>query len=228
MNHITLHYLYDPLCGWCYGAAPLIQIARDIAPVTAHAGGLMVGDARRPVTPALAKFVKPHDMNIAQLSGQPFGDAYTQGLLSDATAVFDSEPPITAVLAAEQIAQRGLDLLARLQTAHYVEGKRIADAQVLQALAVDIGLDAAGFDKAFAQLAGAATHAHIEASRALMDRTHAQGFPALSLERNGIITPLDITAYFGKPDAWRDWLTRQLAADTVTKDAVTTSSGCKP
>ena len=24
----TLHYIYDPLCGWCYGAAPLVEAAR--------------------------------------------------------------------------------------------------------------------------------------------------------------------------------------------------------
>ncbi|RLR78637.1 protein-disulfide isomerase, partial [Pseudomonas aeruginosa] len=24
MNDLTLHYLYDPLCGWCYGASPLL------------------------------------------------------------------------------------------------------------------------------------------------------------------------------------------------------------
>jgi putative protein-disulfide isomerase len=228
MSHLTLHYLYDPLCGWCYGAAPLIQIAREMAPVIAHAGGLMVGDARRPVTPKLAKFVKPHDRNIAQLSGQPFGDAYIHGLLNDAGAVFDSEPPITAVLAAEHLAQRGLDLLARLQTAHYVDGEWIADIDVLQALAADIGLDATGFEHAFTQLAGAATHAHIEATRALMIRTRAYGFPALSLERDGIFTPLDITAYFGKPDAWHAWLIKQLADDTAANDAVTSTQGCKP
>lgn len=22
---ITLHYLFDPLCGWCYGAAPALS-----------------------------------------------------------------------------------------------------------------------------------------------------------------------------------------------------------
>lgn len=228
MSHVTLHYLYDPMCGWCYGATPLIQIAREIAPVIAHAGGLMVGDARRPVTPELASFVTLHDKNIAQLSGQPFGDAYTHGLLNDAGAVFDSEPPITAVLAAEQIAQRGLDLLARLQTAHYVEGERIADTQVLLALAADIGLDAAGFEHAFKQLAGAATHAHIEATRALMMYTRTYGFPALSLARNGIFTPIDITAYVGKPDAWRAWLTKQLGDDSTSNDAVTTSPRCAP
>ena len=25
MNPSTLTYLFDPLCGWCYGASPAIQ-----------------------------------------------------------------------------------------------------------------------------------------------------------------------------------------------------------
>ena len=28
MSSATLHYIYDPLCGWCYGAKPLIQAAQ--------------------------------------------------------------------------------------------------------------------------------------------------------------------------------------------------------
>ena len=30
MNDTTLHYVYDPLCGWCYGAAPLLEAAADL------------------------------------------------------------------------------------------------------------------------------------------------------------------------------------------------------
>ena len=84
----------------------------------------------------------PHDERIAGLSGQPFGADYFDGLLRDGGAVFDSEPPTTAILAAENLAGRGLDLLKRIQRAHYVEGRRIADPAVLRDLAAEIGLDA--------------------------------------------------------------------------------------
>ena len=30
-----LHYLHDPLCGWCWAASPLIQAARELLPVQA-------------------------------------------------------------------------------------------------------------------------------------------------------------------------------------------------
>lgn len=230
ISHVKLHYVYDPLCGWCYGAAPLIKIARDIAVIHAHAGGMMAGDDRRPVTTELRNFVIAHDDRIARISGQTFGEDYTNGLLRDQAAVFDSGPPITAVLAAEQVAQRGLDLLARLQTAHYVEGKQIADTQVLQALAVEIGLDGTDFDRAFKQLDGAATQAHIDTTRALMMRTHAYSFPALVLERDGKFTLLDITAYYGRADAWRTWLTQQLATaqEVASQDTANNAIGCTP
>jgi putative protein-disulfide isomerase len=162
MGAIKLHYVYDPLCGWCYGASPLIQAAREVMAVQAHAGGMMTGERRMAVTPELRKFVLSHDQRIAQVTGQTFGKAYTDGLLCDEGAVFDSAPPITAVLTAERLGQHGLDLLARLQAAHYVEGRRVAEPDVLLGLAAEIGLDGQTFARAFNELGGAATQAHIQ------------------------------------------------------------------
>ena len=31
MSLATLHYIYDPLCGWCYGAKPLVQAAQAVS-----------------------------------------------------------------------------------------------------------------------------------------------------------------------------------------------------
>ena len=38
----TLHYLYDPLCGWCYGAEPLAAAAENVVGLNLklHAGAL--------------------------------------------------------------------------------------------------------------------------------------------------------------------------------------------
>ncbi len=141
----TLHYIYDPLCGWCYGAKPLVQAARSVLPVIAHGGGMMTGANRQQVSPQLRNYVMPHDRRIAEYSGQPFGEAYFEGLLRDHSAVFDSAPPTAAILAAEELGGHGLELLGRLQTAHYVEGRRIADEAVLLELAQSIGLPAQAF-----------------------------------------------------------------------------------
>ena len=231
MSSTTLHYIYDPLCGWCYGASPLVQAARSTVRVLAHGGGMMAGAARRAVTPELRQFVMTHDRRIAQASGQPFGQGYFEGLLRDRGAVLDSAPPITAVLAAEELAGAGLDMLARLQQAHYVEGHRIAEVAVLKELATELGLGADAFGSAYGRLQGAATQAHIEQSRALLARVGGHGFPTFAMELDGQFTTVDIGPYLGQPDAWRSWLTKVAsAASTAAEDLPPSCAmdGCIP
>ena len=195
----VLHYIYDPLCGWCYGAKPLIEAARGVLPVVAHGGGMMAGAQRQTVSAQLRDYVMPHDHRIAQYTGQPFGEAYFEGLLRDTTAVFDSAPPTTAVLAAEQLAGRGLDMLGLLQTAHYAEGRRIADKEVLLAVAAEMGLDADDFRAAYAAISGEVTQAHFKASRQLLSRVGGQGFPTVLLEQSGQYRVIDLGRIWASP-----------------------------
>lgn len=205
METTRLHYIYDPFCGWCYASAPLVAAARGLLPVTAHGGGMMAGSNRQPVTDRLRNYVMPHDRRIAAMTGQPFGQAYFDGLLRDHDAVFDSEPPITAILAAFDAGGEGrdLDLLARLQRAHYVEGRRIADAGVLAEMAADIGLERPAFEAAYAAREGQPTRDHIAESRALLAHAGGQGFPTFALERAGRYRALDTGRYLGHVDEWR-------------------------
>ncbi|WP_017901571.1 DsbA family protein [Pseudomonas asplenii] len=198
----TLHYIYDPLCGWCYGAKPLVQAASQVLPVTLHGGGMMAGNNRQFVSPNLRDYVMPHDRRIAEYTGQPFGQAYFEGLLRDSSAVFDSAPPTSAVLAAEALGGRGLELLGKLQTAHYLEGRRIADADVLLELATELGLEPQAFQAAFERNGGAVAAEHFKNSRALLSRVGGQGFPTLVLEREGRFSLVDLGLYLGKPEAF--------------------------
>jgi putative protein-disulfide isomerase len=215
MSTTTLHYIYDPLCGWCYGAAPLVKAAREVLRVTPHGGGMMTGTRRQSVTPQLREFVKPHDARIAQLSGQPFGVDYRDELLRDTTAVFDSEPPTAAMLAAEALAGRGLDMLAQLQIAHYVEGRRIADRGVLIDVAAGLGLETDRFAAALNRQSGEVVQAHILQTRAFMARVGAQGFPSFVLESEGLFQSIDFAGHLGKPQAFQEWLRSQIGVATT-------------
>lgn len=212
MNTTTLHYIYDPLCGWCYGAAPLVKAASEVLPMRAHGGGMMAGAQRQAVTPQLRDYVMQHDRRIAAATGQHFGAAYFDGLLRDTTAVFDSEPPIAAMLAAERLAGRGPDMIGRLQVAHYVEGRRVGDRSVLLEMAEAIGLDSAAFADALDQCSGEAVQTHIRETRQLMAQVGAGGFPTLVLERNGTRTPLDIASYWGHPQEFKARLAERATA----------------
>ncbi|MEN9353340.1 MAG: hypothetical protein RL318_665 [Fibrobacterota bacterium] len=228
MPEAILHYIHDPLCGWCYGAAPLVKVARALVAVEAHAGGMMTGSRRQPVTAQLREFVTPHDREIARQSGQPFGSAYFEGLLKDTTAVFDSEPPIAAVLAAESVAGRGLDLLSQLQSAHYAEGRRIADREVLTEIAQSIGLDADAFASALDAMLSGGAKEHISQTRSLMARLGAQGFPSLYLEIEGVMETVDLSVFLGNPVGFSAWLQERLGTDGPSAPGVATSHQCGP
>ncbi|HEX6735130.1 MAG TPA: DsbA family protein [Azonexus sp.] len=209
-----LPYIYDPLCGWCYGAAPLLKAARQVLAVRAHGGGMMTGANRQRVTPQLRAYVQPHDARIAQLTGQPFGPAYNDGLLHDTDAVLDSEPPTAAVLAAEAIAGRGLDMLAQLQMAHYLDGRRIAERSTLIEVAAELGLDAGAFAVALDNQQGAAVQGHIQATRRLMAEVGARGFPSFVLNTDGVLRSIDIAGYLGNPQAFQEYLHNQVSRST--------------
>ena len=203
MSTTRLHYFYDPLCGWCYGVAPLVQAARQMLPVVEHAGGLFAGEKRRNMSPDFRALVLEHDQRIAELSGQLFGEPYKNILLNDGSARLDSEPPTTAILAADQVAGRGLDMLSAIQTAHYVEGRHVAEREVLKEIAAGIGLERTAFDDAYEAVAGGTTQAHINESRGLLNRLERGGFPTFALEADGEMQILDFSPYLGKAEEWR-------------------------
>ena len=214
----TLHYIHDPLCGWCYAAAPLIDAARDVPglSIALHGGGMMTGPGRRTITPQWRDYVIGHDKRIAQATGQPFGEAYFEGLLRDNGAVMDSAPPTTAILAAQEQGGRGLDMLHRVQRAHYAEGRRISDKEVLAQLAQELGLEPARFAEAFKRLEGTATEQHFSDSRKWLTRLGGQGFPTIALEHaDGAIQRLEIGAWLGRVDGWREQLRKLAPVETT-------------
>lgn len=210
----TLHYIFDPLCGWCYGAAPLVKAAQIIPGLTIalHAGGMLTGNSRRQISEAWRNYVIPHDQRIAELTGQTFGADYFDGLLKDSTAVMDSEPPITAILAAERLAGRGLDMLHLIQQAHYQQGRRIADLPVLVILAEELGLEPKAFITEMHLDNGAPTAQHMAESRALLTKIGGEGFPTFALQE---VTrrwhQIPVGGYLGNVEAWKTLLSKAVS-----------------
>ncbi len=199
MTMPILHYIHDPLCGWCYGAEPLVQAATDAGvQVVLHGGGLW--DPAVHATDAKRRNMRENDDRISQLTGQVFGKAYLDGLLVDPESTWWSRPTIAAVLAAETLqAGQGAAMIAAVQHAHYVEGLRVVDDAVLAGAARTIGLDPVRFTEA---LRTVPVDAHIQETRSLMRRHGLQGFPGFLLEREDGIVRLSHEACYGRPEAF--------------------------
>jgi putative protein-disulfide isomerase len=217
MTKATLHYIYDPLCGWCYGSGPLVSAARSVEglAVVMHGGGMLAGTARQLVTPGLREFILGHVERITALTRQPFRSPFTDGLLGDPTAMLDSEPPTAAILAAQAVAGRGLDMLARMQKAHYEGGSRLVERKEFVTFATDIGLDGAGFEEQLTRMLGTIVQTHIADSRRLLARVGGQGFPTFALEANGRLETLDTSRWLGKPEEWRAALEIKVSRQTA-------------
>mgnify|MGYP000969695264 CR=1 FL=1 len=178
----TLTYLFDPLCGWCYGASPVMQqlgqhpgITLELAPTGLFAGGGRTMDA------AFADFAWSNDTRIAKLTGQRFTEAYRTQVLGRIGSPFDSSTAtlaLTAVSVTEPA--RELQALKLLQEARYVDGQDTTAVPVVAQLLRTANLAAAA-DRllaADADLRQANTARQLRA-QGLMRSLGASGVPAL-------------------------------------------------
>ena len=143
---ITVTYLFDPLCGWCYAAAPALKYLQGVEGIEMALAptGLFAGAGARPMDAQFAAYAWANDQRIQQLTGQPFTQAYRDRILGAANARFDSGPATLALTAVAQTApERELDALHALQLARYGEGRDNADPAVIADVLCSLGLQAA-------------------------------------------------------------------------------------
>ncbi|WP_323084516.1 DsbA family protein [Providencia alcalifaciens] len=206
MHTITLHYIYDPYCGWCYAAAPLIAIAANHSNIhlELHGGGMLAGNARLHLDDQFRQYILQSDKRIAAMTGQVFGDDYI-AMLHQPNVVMDSVPPQTAILAATKQG-KGVEMLKALQKAHYVSGRQIKQTEVLAEVAQEIGLGIEQYQKDYAQCAQTETDAHIAQSKQLLGQSGASGFPTLLIEQQGKWLRVPLQNYLGEPEKWQQFL----------------------
>ena len=199
MGEVVLHYVYDPLCGWCYAAEPLVRAAASAGiPVVLHGGGLWDQPVHAP--DAKRRMMRATDGRIADLTGQVFGTAYLDRLLVQPDTVWHSRPTVAAVLAAGQLLDgQDLAMVAAIQRAHYVDGRRVVQEQVLADIAGGIGLDPAAFATG---LRAADVDAHIRQTRLLMGRYDLHGFPAFLVQHGQAYVRLPHETLYGQPKAF--------------------------
>ena len=152
MNAV-LHYIYDPLCGWCYGAEPLVSAASKVdgLALRMHAGGLWPQPT--PLPDHMRRYIQQADARVGQMSGQPYGEPYLNGLLFDPDLVLESRPVISAVLAAQALdPTKGLAMLRAIQHAHYERGQHVVREATLREIAAEIGLDVGAFADALTKV----------------------------------------------------------------------------
>ncbi|KJV09352.1 protein-disulfide isomerase [Elstera litoralis] len=204
---LEITYLFDPLCGWCYGAAPAVKRLRATPGITVTAAptGLFSGDGARPMDASFAAYAWSNDERIARLTGQRFTATYRDHVLNDAGKPLDSGPAtlaLTAVFLTEP--SREIEALAAIQAARYVDGLDITSLSVLAAILQGVGLgDAATRLAAPNAELFAANRTRTAQAQTAMRAFGVQGVPALLLtDAGGRRQMLPNTILFGGLDAF--------------------------
>lgn len=207
----TLRYLFDPLCGWCYGATPALSSLAGAPGVTLELmpTGLFSGTGARPMNDDFAAYAWSNDRRIARLTGQSFTERYRQAVLGDRRQRFDSGPATLALTAVSLTAPaRELEALKAIQRARFVDGQDITDLQTLTALLNPLGLEpaAAMLRSPAADLLGA-NLARTNGAQALMREFNAQGVPAFIADNGTRRRLLRASAVYSNPQALLSELT---------------------
>ncbi|MFC6673376.1 DsbA family protein [Marinobacterium aestuariivivens] len=139
-------YLLDPLCGWCYGAAPMLDrlMAQEDLAVELIPTGLFADDGAFPMNDAFARHAWESDLRIAQLSGQRFTEEYRLKVLGDRSARVDSGPATLALTAVRLTTPgREWETLKAIQQVRYVDGRDNGDPAVIADVLSGLGLEEA-------------------------------------------------------------------------------------
>lgn len=201
---MRITYLFDPLCGWCYGAAPVLeQLARlDHAKIDLAPTGLFAGKAARRMDEHFAAYAWQNDQRIAHLTGQPFTEAYRTRILGNTGSRFDSAAATLGVIAVGLTEPaREFEALQLLQRARYVDGRDNSNPEVV----ADV-LEEAGFAEAARRVRApddaliTADRGRIEAACADITRFAANGVPALVVGDGSGRRLLNSSALFARFD----------------------------
>ena len=208
----TVHYLFDPLCGWCYGAAPRVSSLLKVPGlhVKLQPTGLFSGTGARPMDAAFAAFAWSNDQRILSMTGQPFSAQYREHVLSGKPQMFDSGPATLALTAVSQTSPaQAFDALKAIQHARYVDGSDVTSLAVLADLLRALGLEDAAtqLSQPDAALLNAYRSSVAQGQR-LMQELGARGVPTLVLESGGRRQLLNLDPGNSDPQA----LLRQIEA----------------
>lgn len=171
-----LVYFADPMCSWCWGFAPVIEAIEqtfgDELPIRLVMGGLRPS-TEEPMTDARKAEIRTHWEHVGEASGQPFDYAFFE---RDGF-VYDTEPACRAVVVLRrQGMAAALAGLRRIHTAFYAENRDVTRADVLTALAAELGQPAEAFSGA---LDSEDARQETRQDFALTHSTGVGGFPTL-------------------------------------------------
>ncbi|UTV98373.1 DsbA family protein [Marinomonas rhizomae] len=201
---VKVHYFFDPMCGWCYGASSLVSVLADMPEleIIYHPGGMI---PKRAIDPSFRQHILQADGQIANMTKVHFGDAYKARVAGAGDFIVDSYSTTRAFLVGQEMGIEAHFMLAAIQKAHYQDGKHLDELDALAELAVSMGLDKATWNEKMADSEASMLN-QVEESHRLMGKLRISGYPTMIIERNDQLTWLEHSKYYGRTAEWERYL----------------------
>lgn len=210
---IKLLYVYDPLCGWCYGFGPVAEkIEHDYAgsvELEIISGGMIMGDRIAPVGD-MAGYILDAIPRLQKTTGVTFGQPYIK-LLKEGTYVTSSEKPSVALCVYKSFkTERRVEFAHSIQKAFFVDAKDLNQNSTYADLAATFGIERNQFltrmqDSIYLK------QAHAEFKRAA--DLGITGFPTLLQQQGTAYTK--ISEGYSNYESIEKYLNKQLKAEDV-------------
>ncbi len=184
MDQPRIIYVYDALCGWCYGFSPVIRQFHDTYnhqfTFDVMSGGMMTGPRSQPISESMG-YVRSALRIVEEQTGVEFGQAYVENILDPGTYISDSNKPGQA-MTLFRVLQTGRDIefAATLQNALYRDGIDLNVDAHYGPLVEPYGVDP---DEFVAHLNDAAIIDQTTQEFTLVAQMGINGFPSVIIEK---------------------------------------------
>jgi putative protein-disulfide isomerase len=188
MNKAKIIYVYDAICGWCFGFSPtmakLKEHYQDKIDFEVVSGGLKLGKGAGPIE-VVAPYIKTSYPDVEKACGVKFGDAFVNGTLKKGTMVLNSLPPAVALsIMKEKYPEKSFEFAGLLHKMYYVDGIEPENYEAYGTYAAKLGYDKTEFNKKMKD-STYINKAYKEFEYA--QQLGANSFPTILLEKNGKI-----------------------------------------
>lgn len=203
---VTVHYVGDPMCSWCWGIANSVRSLAQLCQQRGFQfvltnGGLRAGGGDK-WNAAFRNFLRHEWQQINLVTGQPF----SYSLLELEFFNYDTEPACRAVVSASLIRPESkLHFFHETQKKFYTESADPKLPGFYQSICEESGIDFADFKKVFESKAALLeTYNEFRQARAY----GVNAFPSILVEKSGVMQKV-ITGYSSEEEILRQVLEAQ-------------------
>ncbi len=179
-------YVFDALCGWCYGFSPVItRLFEEFSPhvdFLVLSGGMIKDKDIGPIK-RFSFFIRKNIEKVENTTGIKFGENFIRENLNKGDGIFTSITPAKALAAFRLINPNGMiPFSCAIQKAIYYDGIRINEPEAYAKYAMEQGVDSSIF---LGKMQSTEVSQIIENEFKMVAGMGVKSYPALVLHKAG-------------------------------------------